>query len=155
MCDQHRVGSATQSVPQVVSSRLDPAGRAQIVAMLQSGASGGDLARGREQLRDLRQLKAALESDAGAIREAFEAGMQHGTIEMTLRQLSTAELRRLTNALPEAEPGHDSRAAFASLISRLAPLPFDHETLRTLRATLVTTGYQGDLDRFDLAYPLK
>jgi hypothetical protein len=41
------------------------------------------------------------------------------------------------------------------LISRLAPLPFDHETLRTLRATLVTTGYQGDLDRFDLAYPLK
>ncbi|HSI04470.1 MAG: hypothetical protein ACAI38_00810 [Myxococcota bacterium] len=155
MSDPARIVPVAPYVPQMVPSGPYGAGKVQVFETLQDGAADGDLAQGRVQLRDLRQLKAALESDSGAIREAFEAGIKNGTIETTLRQLSTAELGRLTNALPEDETGPDSRAAFASMVSRMPALPFDRETLRALRAALVSTGYQGDIDRFDLAYPTR
>ena len=153
MAGQNRVSPFTPVVSSASSSAT--AEVPEIADVLQQGATAADLAQARGQLQDLRQLKAALTSDSNAIREAFAAGTKNGTIDATLRQLSTAELRRLTDALPEAGQGPDTRAAFASMVSRMPGLPFDRETLRTLRATLVNTGYQGDIDRFDLAYPTR
>lgn len=153
MSDQSRITSVVQNFPPSVLPTSD-GGKAQVGEVLDAGASSVDLTRAREQLRDLLQMKTALGGDARAIREAFEAATKNGTIGTTLRLLSAAELRRLTEALPE-EKGPDSRAAFASMISRMPALPFDRETLGLLRAALVQTGYQGDIDRFDLTYPAR
>ncbi len=155
MSDQNRIAPVTSSAPQVAPSNVTGAAPVQVGKALQGGADAAALAHGREQLRDLSYFKAALRSDANAIRLAFESGLVNDTIDTTLRQLSTDELRRLANALQEISRGTDSRVAFASMVSRMPGLPLDDGTKRLLRATLVQTGYQGDIDRFDLAYPIR
>ena len=154
MSDQNRISPASPLAPASAPPSAAGPRKAPVGELLQEGAAPEAVAQARAQLRDSRQLKTALDGDAGAIRTAFEAGLVNDTIDESLRQLSTNELRRLTLALPESGRGPDSRVALASLISRMPGLPFDNDTKRLLRETLVRTGYQGDIDRFDLAYPI-